>query len=137
MSWLHHKMFSGAISLAASAFGLGQGKAAGYGNAEVSQAYKHWSQQGGGHTPFMFLDVRSSEEFTEAHIAGAIWIPVQTLASRLNEIPQNVRIYVYCHSGGRSAKASTTLTRAGYSDIENVLGGMKAWQKAGYPTESY
>ena len=136
MSQLHYKVLSGAMRLAALVIGFGQRKPVGYEHAEVSQAYRFWFQKGELCMPVIFLDVRSPGEFAKAHIAGAILIPIKMLTSRLHEIPQNTGIYVYCHSGGRSAKASAILAKAGYSNIINVQGGIVAWQNSGYPTES-
>lgn len=125
------RLFAGAIRLIVSAFSDSQ-----YKNTGVSQAYEHWSRTGAFHASFMFLDVRSVEEHAEVHIEGAVLIPIETLASRLHEIPRNEHICVFCHSGWRSAKASAILAGAGYANIENVLGGIEAWRKAGYPTRS-
>lgn len=113
----------------------GKTKAAvvGYENMEVSFAHEHWSQRGKSVVPIMFLDVRSAEEYARAHISDATLIPVRELASRLREVPENRRIYVYCHSGWRSAKASALLSKAGYSNVVNVLGGIEAWQDADFP----
>jgi len=79
------------------------------------------------------LDVRTPEEYAEGHIKGATLIPVQVLAERLAEVPKNKQVYVYCHSGVRSARASKMLAKHGFSNIENVVGGIVAWKKAGYP----
>ena len=119
---------------AASACGLSEKTAAGYENAETTHAYQHWSQGDKSPIPFLFIDVRTPEEFAEGHIEGAKLIPVQELESRLNEVPKDKQVYVYCHSGRRSAKAAGILSGAGFTNIENVLGGIVAWQKQGYPT---
>jgi len=42
---------------------------------------------------------------------------------------------VYCHSGTRSARASKLLAKHGFTNIENVVGGIEAWKDAGYPVE--
>lgn len=123
------------MKLAADARGMGEMTSKGYENADAGHAYEHWFQGNKSIAPFMFLDVRTPGEYAEAHIASAILIPVQALASRLQEVPKNKRVYVYCHSGYRSAKASALLAMAGYTDVVNVLGGIEAWQDAGYPVE--
>lgn len=85
-------------------------------------------------TRHLLLDVRTPEEFSTGHIAGAVNIAVETLASRLNDIPRNQPIVVYCHSGNRSKQAAQILADAGYSDIQN-LGGINAWVEQGFPIE--
>jgi hydroxyacylglutathione hydrolase len=42
---------------------------------------------------------------------------------------------VTCSVGNRSSIACSILERAGFSDISNMLGGMTAWTKLGYPTK--
>ena len=84
--------------------------------------------------PHLLLDVRRPDEFDSGHIAGAINISVETLASRLSEVPDDQTIVVYCRSGNRSATASEILADAGYNDIYD-MGGIIDWQNAGYPVE--
>jgi len=116
----------------ASACGMGE-QVDGYENATIQHTHEHW--QAGPHSPvpFMLLDVRTPEEYAEGHIKGATLIPLQELESRMAEVPKDKRVYVYCHSGRRSAAAASMLAKAGFTNIENVQGGITAWQEAGYP----
>ncbi|PCI43974.1 MAG: hydrolase [Proteobacteria bacterium] len=117
----------------ATACGVGEQTAEGYENTPVKHAYEHWQQGKASPIPFIMLDVRTAEEYAEGHIKGATLIPVQVLAERLAEVPKNKQVYVYCHSGTRSARASKMLAKNGFTNIENVMGGIVAWKKAGYP----
>ena len=80
----------------------------------------------------VLVDVRTPEEFKSGHIPGAINIDVQAFGRRMNEIPQNKAVVLYCRSGNRSASAAGMLQRAGYTDIYD-LGGIGAWARAGLP----
>ncbi|MDO9518039.1 MAG: rhodanese-like domain-containing protein [Methanosarcinaceae archaeon] len=80
------------------------------------------------------LDVRTQEEFDAGYIEGAILIPDYELASRLDEVPEDAKILVYCRSGRRSVTASNILIDAGYPDVYNMLGGINEWNNAEYPT---
>lgn len=93
------------------------------------------------------LDVRTPSEFNSSHIEGATLIPVtnsggsnlnpdQLLESRINEVPKDKEILVYCRSGHRSTSASKILVNAGYSQVYNMEGGINAWTGAGYPVVS-
>ena len=82
----------------------------------------------------VLVDVRTPEEFATGHIPGAINISVQTLPDRLNEIPADETIVVYCRSGNRSATATDILVNAGYAPVYD-LGGIQDWVIAGYPVE--
>ncbi len=80
----------------------------------------------------LLIDVRTPEEFASGHIPGAINISVQTLPDRLDEIPIDETLVVYCRSGNRSATATDILVDAGYSPVYD-LGGIQDWVIAGYP----
>jgi len=124
-----------ALPLAGTACGFGEQTADGYENASVAHAYEHWQQGEKSRIPFMLLDVRTPEEYAEGHIAGAKLIPVQVLAERLAEVAHDKQVYVYCHSGKRSARAAKLLADNGFTNIENIKGGIVAWKEAGYPVE--
>lgn len=121
------------MPLSTIACGSGEMSAEGYENSSIKHAYQHWSQGSSSSVPFLFIDVRTAEEFAEGHIKGALLIPVQELESRLAEVPHDKRVYLYCRSGRRSVEAAIMLTGAGYSNIENVVGGIISWKAAGYP----
>lgn len=124
---------STALPLMAAACGSGEQTDAGYENTTVSHAHQHWSQGENAAIPFLMLDVRTDEEYADGHIPGARLIPVQELAKRVTEVPKDRQVYIYCHSGVRSARASSMLSKAGFTRIENIKGGIEAWKKAGYP----
>jgi phage shock protein E len=82
----------------------------------------------------VLIDVRTPQEFASGHIAGAINIPVESLSSRLSEVPTDQTIVLYCRSGNRSAQASRILEQAGYAGIYD-LGGIIDWTAQGFPIE--
>lgn len=115
-----------------AACGMGE-QVDGYEVASVKHAHEHWQAGSQSPIPFFFLDVRTPEEYAEGHVEGSTLIPVQELEGRLSEVPKDKRVYVYCHSGKRSAAASNMLVKEGFTNIENIDGGIKAWREAGYP----
>jgi len=121
------------LPLLATACGVGEQTPEGYENAPVQHAYQHWQQGAQSSIPFIMLDVRTPKEYAEGHIKGAVLIPVQVLETRLSEVPKDKQVYVYCYSGTRSSRASKMLAKHGFTNIENVVGGIKAWKHAGYP----
>jgi rhodanese-related sulfurtransferase len=78
------------------------------------------------------LDVRRQDEWDQIHIENTHLIPLDQLASRVNEIPTGVPIVVICHSGNRSKVGRDTLLQAGFTQVTSVTGGLLAWQAAGY-----
>jgi rhodanese-related sulfurtransferase len=85
-------------------------------------------------TGVALVDVRQADEYEEFHVPGAQLIPLAEVPERMEEIPDDERVYVICAGGGRSAKAVDFLNRQGY-DTVNVAGGSKAWREAGHPVE--
>jgi parallel beta-helix repeat protein len=81
------------------------------------------------------LDVRTQDEYDSGHIYGAVWIPVSELEARIGELVghKNREILVYCRSGVRSVTACGILDSHGFTKVYNMLGGILAWQSAGYP----
>jgi hydroxyacylglutathione hydrolase len=78
------------------------------------------------------LDVRGDGEWSEGHIDGAVHVHGGLLEDRLDEVPRNGRpLAVICGSGYRSTVAASVLKRAGFEDVRNVPGGMRAWRSAG------
>lgn len=74
----------------------------------------------------ILLDVRTPDEFTTGHLAGARHIPVDELDRRISELgPPQRPVVVYCGSGRRSQRAATSLRAAGFEVYD--LGGMHAW----------
>lgn len=72
----------------------------------------------------VLLDVRTQQEYGQKHIEGSINIPLQTIeAIQFKVENRSVPLYVYCHSGGRSARAVKVLRQMGYSDVTD-LGGI-------------
>ncbi len=79
------------------------------------------------------LDVRTDKEWVNGHIENALHIYVGHVEEQLNMITVNQPIAVICSVGNRGSIAASLLRRIGCSEVFNVLGGMTAWKKAGYP----
>ena len=83
----------------------------------------------------VLVDVRMPDEYVEAHVPGAILIPLPELPSRTAEIPDGDSVNLICRSGARSQKAAELLAAQGRS-VVNVTGGTLAWIESGRPTVS-
>ena len=85
-------------------------------------------------TGAVLVDVREPDEYEAFRVPGAQLIPLADVPERIEEIPEDERVYVICATGARSARAVDFLNRQGY-DTVNVAGGSKAWLEAGHPVE--
>lgn len=81
------------------------------------------------------LDVRTQEEYDEGYIRGSTLIPVDVISTRLDEIPKDKKILVYCRSDRRSTQASQILVDNGFKQVYNMKGGISEWTNAGYEVE--
>ena len=95
-----------------------------YMNITAEQAKQMMDTESG----YIILDVRTQEEYDEAHIPGAIVIPNTEIEARAeSELPdKDQMILVYCRSGRRSKLAAEILVELGYSNIYE-FGGIIDW----------
>lgn len=82
---------------------------------------------------YIFLDVRTKEEFDSGHLDSAMLIPVDDLEARFGELTKSKPIIVYCKSGRRSSEAADILVSKDFSPVYEMTGGLDAWISKGYP----
>jgi NADPH-dependent 2,4-dienoyl-CoA reductase/sulfur reductase-like enzyme/rhodanese-related sulfurtransferase len=75
----------------------------------------------------LVLDVRTPAEFAAGPMPGAVNIPLDELRQRLEELPRDRPIAVYCQVGQRGYLATRILRQAGFQ-AANVGGGMKTYR---------
>lgn len=108
---------------------------------------------------YVYVDVRSEQEFADAHPAGAVNIPVMHrgptgmtpnplfLVAFLGAFPKGSKVILGCAGGNRSMKAAEILEAEGYDDLYELRTGFngardasgqvveKGWQAEGLPCE--
>lgn len=77
-------------------------------------------------TPTFLLDVREPEEVALAALSGAAHIPMSEVGGRLDELPQEREIIVFCHHGMRSQAVAAYLAQSGFQAV-SMRGGIDAW----------
>lgn len=78
------------------------------------------------------IDVRTKEEYQKGYIDDAVNIEIRNLNAFLQKISVFDRerpIFIYCHSGVRSANAGKHLIQLGFKKVFDFPGGYKAWSK--------
>jgi rhodanese-related sulfurtransferase len=73
------------------------------------------------------IDVRTAAEFAGGHIASAINVPVDQIATASASWSKDQPIVVYCATGARSAQAASYLAGAGFRTVYDLSGGLVAW----------
>ena len=81
------------------------------------------------------LDVRTPEEYRQAHIRDARLIPITELERRIGEIPKDRTVIVYCAVGSRSRSAVGLLAQRGIRDLYTMKDGIVGWYRNGYPVD--
>lgn len=88
---------------------------------------KYWNELPAPSDNMLYLDVRNKDEFERGAIPRAINIPVDELRNRLNEIPVDKTIIIYCQIGLRGYIAQRILRQSGYNNLFNISGGYSLW----------
>jgi rhodanese-related sulfurtransferase len=81
-----------------------------------------------GDNPPTFIDVREEGEAAICSIDGATLIPMNSLPQRLQEIPRDRPVVLYCHAGMRSWMVGQWLSEQGY-DARSLAGGIDRWAR--------
>ncbi|MEM9589021.1 MAG: rhodanese-like domain-containing protein [Planctomycetota bacterium] len=85
---------------------------------------------------FLLLDVREENEYAVAMIDGSTLLPMSQIRDRLSELePHREKlIVVHCHHGGRSMQVTQALRSQGFTQVQNMAGGIDDWSQQIDPT---
>lgn len=75
----------------------------------------------------IFLDVRTEKEYEIGTIQGATNFPLDSIRSRMNELPKDKRLAIFCKTGIRSYLAQRILVQNGF-EVVNLSGGYDLWK---------
>jgi hydroxyacylglutathione hydrolase len=91
---------------------------------------KGWIDSG---KDLVLVDVRNRHELSSGVIENSKIIHIGAVESRLEEIPRDRPVVIYCSSGYRGGMGAGLLLRNGYTEVWNMLGDTNAWKALGYP----
>ncbi len=85
----------------------------------------------------VLLDVREADEYAAGHLPGAVHVSRGMLEFKLGGSPElshrDLKVVLYCKTGGRAALAARSLQDMGYLNVQSLAGGFDAWAAAGKP----
>jgi len=86
---------------------------------------------------FLLVDVREDHEWANGHLPGAVHMGRGIIERDIEQrVPDpNAKLILYCGGGFRSALVAENLQKMGYTNVESMDGGWKAWLEAGLPTQ--
>jgi len=84
---------------------------------------------------FVFVDVREDNEWKDGHAADAIHLGKGIIERDIAKVipDTNAKIILYCGGGFRSALAADNIQKMGYTNVESMDGGYRAWVDEGMP----
>jgi rhodanese-related sulfurtransferase len=80
------------------------------------------------------VDVRTDEEWEAGRIAEARHMPLESLASQVEQLDRSKPLVLYCRGGDRSGAAAQALAASGW-EARHLAGGLRAWAEEGLPLE--
>lgn len=94
-------------------------------------------QAGKDNAHFVVLDIRTTPEFAMGRIPDAILINYYAsgFMQKIDELDKDKTYLVYCHSGGRSARAMDLMRSLGFKRVYHMPAGFAGWRRAGLPVE--
>ena len=97
--------------------------------APVSEAVRLSNQHNG-----IFIDVRPHDRFKAGTIAQARNIPLADIDAKINTLPKDKPLIVFCDHGRISVGAANKLRKSGFEHVVSLEGGLAKWVEAGMPT---
>ena len=79
------------------------------------------------------VDVRTPQEREQRAVPDSVSIPLNQLPNRIDELPRDRPLLLYCAGGYRSSIAASVLRREGFTKISEIAGGITAWETAKLP----
>jgi glyoxylase-like metal-dependent hydrolase (beta-lactamase superfamily II)/rhodanese-related sulfurtransferase len=86
--------------------------------------------------PPLAIDVRAPRERDQKYITGSLGIPLNRLTENLEKLPKDRPLLVYCAGGYRSSIAASLLQRSGFRHVDEIAGGIVAWEAAKLPVQT-
>lgn len=83
------------------------------------------------------IDVREDREWESGHVRGAEHLGKGVIERDIeNVVPEkSAEVILYCGGGFRSALATDSLQKMGYTNVFSMAGGWRGWLDRGEPVE--
>ena len=95
---------------------------------EIPQIQIHEAKQKFDDKSCVFVDIRDSGSYRQAHIPGAIHLHDGNVQEFLQKTAKSQAMVVYCYHGNSSLGATAFLIENGFTDVASMSGGFEAWR---------
>ncbi len=76
----------------------------------------------------LLVDIRESHELAQGGIEGALHIPMDQIPEKINTLPKDKDLVVFCHLGFRSKQVRRYLNKNGFHKVAHLKGGIARWK---------
>ncbi len=80
----------------------------------------------------VLLDIRTEAEVAQGMLPDSEHLPMHLIPLRMNDLPRDKDVVLYCRSGARSYHACAYLMQQGLTNVINLRGGIIGWARGGY-----
>ena len=80
----------------------------------------------------VLVDIRSDAEVAQGILPNAEHLPMHLIPLKINDLPKDKDVILYCRSGARSYHACNFLGQQGVDNVINLRGGIIAWAREGH-----
>jgi rhodanese-related sulfurtransferase len=103
------------------------------GNITVEQA-KTMITENLNNTEFLLIDVRTPDEYKAGHIENSLLINFQAddFKDKISKLDRTKKILLVCQAGKRSGLAKSLMEDIGFTEVYNMLGGIRGWIQKKY-----
>lgn len=83
------------------------------------------------------VDISDAQTYAQGHVGGAKHIPAQQIKERLPSTVKNkgLPVILVCANGAQSQKLVAAAKELGYTNVQALAGGLKAWREANLPIQ--
>lgn len=76
---------------------------------------------------YLYVDVRSADEYSAGHIMGAVNVPFEELESWIDLLPKGALMMTYDETGSLGDEAALWMIANDFSSTRSILGGLDEW----------
>ena len=80
----------------------------------------------------VLLDIRSEAELRQGILPDSEHLPMHLIPLKIQDLPKDKDVVLYCRSGARSYHACAFLAQQGVENVINLRGGILAWARSGH-----
>lgn len=83
----------------------------------------------------LLIDVSSIQDYEKGHVPGARHVAMSQFDPESKDLvkAKALPVAIYCKTGQTSGTAAKRLTKAGFSDVYTLEGGLRSWMEAQLP----